>query len=282
MSTLDRLHPCRPDRVKCWTTSRHAGRTGYTHADHTLKHADQTASRHQDWITSTPADQTTFRHAGRTTLRHANVTKEKCASGVDTKLPHTKDMQTGPPRDMQADHLHTCRPHIETCRPDRLQTSWPNKITRHKRYMIRSEDEPGPLASTSVFNFIKNVGARSPAPGGGSVSACVAAMGAALGAMVAFMTYEKRQFEQLDGKMRQLIPPLYATMNELIPFIDKDTTAFNDYMAACKLPKGTPEEQAVRDQAMQEDLKKAIQVPLAVMQTANRVWGQLQELHYHV
>ncbi|XP_035680874.1 formimidoyltransferase-cyclodeaminase-like isoform X3 [Branchiostoma floridae] len=180
------------------------------------------------------------------------------------------------------DRLYTCRPHIQTCRPDRLQTSRPDKPIRHKRYMIRSEDEPGPLASTSVFNFIKNVGARSPAPGGGSVSACVAAMGAALGAMVAFMTYEKRQFEQLDGKMRQLIPPLYATMNELIPFIDKDTTAFNDYMAACKLPKGTPEEQAVRDQAMQEDLKKAIQVPLAVMQTANRVWGQLQELHYHV
>ncbi|XP_019636187.1 PREDICTED: formimidoyltransferase-cyclodeaminase-like [Branchiostoma belcheri] len=153
-----------------------------------------------------------------------------------------------------------------------------NPKERIIEYMIRGEDEPGPLASTSVYNFIKNVGARSPAPGGGSVSACVAAMGAALGAMVAFMTYGKRQFEQLDSKMRQLIPPLYTTMNDLIPFIDKDTTAFNDYMAACKLPKGTPEEQAIRDQAMQGGLKKAIQVPLAVMQTANRVWTQLQEL----
>ena len=48
--------------------------------------------------------------------------------------------------------------------------------------------------------------------------------------MVAKMTYGKRAWEHLDGQMRKLIPPLHFTMLDLIPAIDADTDAFNDYM----------------------------------------------------
>lgn len=56
--------------------------------------------------------------------------------------------------------------------------------------------------------------------------------GAALGAMVGQMTYGKRQFENLDGVMRRLIPPFHQAMNELLLMVDADSSAFNSYMVS--------------------------------------------------
>lgn len=58
--------------------------------------------------------------------------------------------------------------------------------------------------------------------------------GAALGAMVGQMTYGKRQFENLDGVMRRLIPPFHQAMNELLLMVDADSSAFNSYMVRRK------------------------------------------------
>ena len=54
--------------------------------------------------------------------------------------------------------------------------------------------------------------------------------GAALGTMVGQLSYGKRQFESLDGRMRELIPVLHKAMNDLLPLVDADTEAFNHYM----------------------------------------------------
>lgn len=120
------------------------------------------------------------------------------------------------------------------------------------RYMVKSQDDRR-LVSLSLQQFVRSVGARTAAPGGGSVSAAIAAMvgkcfhgssgisrqvldassviqGAALGAMVGQMTYGKRQFENLDGVMRRLIPPFHQAMNELLLMVDADSSAFNSYM----------------------------------------------------
>lgn len=59
--------------------------------------------------------------------------------------------------------------------------------------------------------------------------------GAALGAMVGQMTYGKRQFENLDGMMRKLIPPFHQAMNELLVMVDADSSAFNSYMVRRRL-----------------------------------------------
>lgn len=64
--------------------------------------------------------------------------------------------------------------------------------------------------------------------------------GAALGAMVGQMTYGKRQFENLDGVMRRLIPPFHQAMNELLLMVDTDASAFNSYMVR-KLPQSLPQ-----------------------------------------
>jgi glutamate formiminotransferase/formiminotetrahydrofolate cyclodeaminase len=143
----------------------------------------------------------------------------------------------------------------------------------------KGEDEP--LASMSVRGFVELLGSRTPAPGGGSASALVAAMGAALGAMVGWMTYGKRKFEAEDPVMRRLIPPLDEAMKDLLPLIDRDTRAFDAYLAAVGMPKDTAEEKAVRHAAMQDGLKAAVQVPLEVMRTADRCWEPMAEMAAH-
>ncbi|MCJ8747599.1 hypothetical protein PDJAM_G00155490 [Pangasius djambal] len=145
-------------------------------------------------------------------------------------------------------------------------------------YMVKANQIEGQLASLSLHQFVQSVGARTPAPGGGSVSAAIAAMGAALGCMVGQMTYGKKQFEALDGVMRRLIPPFHQAMNELLLTVDADSTAFNSYMAALKMPKSTAEEIQRRDEAMQEGLKKAVSVPMSLAERVTLLWPSLKEL----
>lgn len=144
-------------------------------------------------------------------------------------------------------------------------------------YIIaREPDEP--LASLSVRAFVQEVANRSSAPGGGSASAAIAAMGAGLGAMVAKLTLGVRKFEALDGKMRELVPPLHEAAHALIPIIDADTNAFTDYVEALGLPKGTDEEKAYRTERLQEGLKKAIEVPMSTMTLGDQAWDAMIEV----
>jgi glutamate formiminotransferase/formiminotetrahydrofolate cyclodeaminase len=152
-----------------------------------------------------------------------------------------------------------------------------NPEKRIIEYMI-AEGGSEPLASMSVRSFVELVGARSSAPGGGSVSALIASMGAGLGAMMGWMSYGTKKFEHLDADMRKLIAPLHVNMKKLIPMIDADTNAFTDYMTAMKMPKDTDEQKKHRTGLMQDGLKKAINVPLGVMRTADECWPYMIEL----
>ena len=144
-------------------------------------------------------------------------------------------------------------------------------------YMIEEKSNE-PLASMTVRDFVELVGARTSAPGGGSVSALMAALGAGLGAMMGWMSYGNKKFEHLDSMMRKNIPPLNDAMLKLIPMIDADTNAFNDYMTALKMPKGTDAEKKLRAEKMQDGLKKAIDVPLSVMRISDSCWQWMFEM----
>jgi glutamate formiminotransferase/formiminotetrahydrofolate cyclodeaminase len=166
---------------------------------------------------------------------------------------------------------------------ERLGLSSVQPFVAEKRiieYMV-PKGEGEPLASMSVRGFVELLGSRTAAPGGGSASALIAAMGAALGAMVGWMTYGKRKFEAQDPVMRRLIPPLHEGMKDLLPLIDRDTRAFDAYLAAVGMPKETPEEKSARHTAMQDGLKAAVQVPLEVMRTADRCWEAMVEMAAH-
>jgi glutamate formiminotransferase/formiminotetrahydrofolate cyclodeaminase len=147
-------------------------------------------------------------------------------------------------------------------------------------YIIREEPKE-PLASLSTRKFIESINARTSAPGGGSAAAAIAAIGSGLGAMVSKLTYGVRKFEHLDRQMREIIPVLHDTTMKLIPMIDADTDAFNDYVDAIRLPRNTEEEKNIRFEKMQAGLKKAIEIPLTTMRIGNQAWDAMTEAARH-
>ncbi len=146
---------------------------------------------------------------------------------------------------------------------------------------IIAEEADEPLAGLSLRQFIESIAARSSAPGGGSASAAIAGMGAGLGAMVAKLTLGVKKFEDVDKNMRELVPVLHKVAHDLIPMVDADTNAFNDYILALGLPRETQEDKAVRAAKMQEGLKKAIDVPLSVMRLTDSAWDAMIEVAAH-
>lgn len=144
-------------------------------------------------------------------------------------------------------------------------------------YLVK-EEKSEPLASLTLRGFIEEVANRSSAPGGGSASAAIAAIGAGLGSMVAKLTYGVRKFEHLEPQLRNIIPVLHSVSHSLISMVDADTNAFNDYMDAIRMPKDTDEQKAARTAAMQAGLKKAIEVPLTTMRTADSAWDMMAEI----
>ncbi|NXP73942.1 FTCD cyclodeaminase, partial [Ramphastos sulfuratus] len=148
-------------------------------------------------------------------------------------------------------------------------------------YLVQAGEVDEGLVAKPLGAFVRAVGGRSAAPGGGSVSAAAAALGAALGCMVGLMSYGKRQFEELDTIMRKLIPPFHQAMDELVAMVDADSRAFSSYMEAMKLPKGTPEERERRTAAMQQGLKTAVKVPCALAEKVSGLWPALKDLARH-
>jgi len=148
-------------------------------------------------------------------------------------------------------------------------------------YMIADEGET-PLVSATVRDFVAQLGARSSAPGGGSASALMAAMGAALGSMVGLLSHGRRKFEGVESVMREHIPPVYEAMQRLVPMIDADTQAFGDYMDALGMPRDTEGARAARHSAMQTGLQKAVEVPLGTMRIADGCWDPMIALAAHI
>lgn len=124
------------------------------------------------------------------------------------------------------------------------------------------------LTDLTVKDFVNEVDSKSPAPGGGSVSALASSMGIALTRMVGHLTVGKKKFRELDEEIKQEVNDVLETFTsykeEMVTLIDKDTDAFNLIMAAFKLPKETEEEKAVRAQKIEEGTLEAIKVPFRV------------------
>ncbi len=124
------------------------------------------------------------------------------------------------------------------------------------------------LVDMSVAGFVHVTASESPAPGGGSVSAAVGAMGVALGAMVANLSAHKQGWDERWEEFSGWAEKGKHFHDELLNLVDEDTGAFNRIMAAFGLPQGTAEQKAERKRAIQEATKGAIEVPMRVMQVA--------------
>jgi glutamate formiminotransferase/formiminotetrahydrofolate cyclodeaminase len=134
-------------------------------------------------------------------------------------------------------------------------------------YMLQNKDD-NQLVSMSLIDFADETASESPAPGGGSVSAYVGALGIALGTMVANLSSHKKGWDERWEEFSNWAEKGQQYKKELMRLVDEDTRAFNRIMQAMALPKGTDEEKNTRKTAIQEATKYAIEIPFRVMQTA--------------
>jgi glutamate formiminotransferase/formiminotetrahydrofolate cyclodeaminase len=136
-------------------------------------------------------------------------------------------------------------------------------------YRIRPQQKG--LAGLSVKEFADELSSDSPAPGGGSVAALSGALSAALSSMVANLTYGKKGFERKNSLMEETASEAQEIKRRFLGLIDRDTEAFNAFMAAMKMPKKSDEEKALRDRAMEEAAKEATRIPLETLRQTERL-----------
>lgn len=124
------------------------------------------------------------------------------------------------------------------------------------------------LIRMTLKGFARETASESAAPGGGSVSAYMGALAAALGAMVANLSAHKRGWDDRWKEFSDQAVKGQDIMERLLKLVDEDTAAFAKIMNVLSMPKGTEEEKAARAEAMEKATLYATQVPFRTMQTA--------------
>jgi glutamate formiminotransferase/formiminotetrahydrofolate cyclodeaminase len=122
------------------------------------------------------------------------------------------------------------------------------------------------LIHKDLVAFADETASESPAPGGGSISAYVGALGVSLATMVANLSSHKRGWDERWEEFSDAAEKGQKLKDALLRAVDEDTDAFNLIMTAFGLPKNTPEEKAARKDAIQAATRTAIEVPFKVMQ----------------
>ncbi|MGM9764707.1 MAG: glutamate formimidoyltransferase [Candidatus Cryptobacteroides sp.] len=136
----------------------------------------------------------------------------------------------------------------------------------------------GRLVGMTCRDFALETASESPAPGGGSISAYMGALAAALGTMVANLSSHKRGWDERWEEFSEYAERGQESLAELLALVDEDTEAFNRIMAAMGLPKGTAEEKAARAEAMEAATLYATEVPLKTMKAAFAVFPLLKAM----
>lgn len=147
-------------------------------------------------------------------------------------------------------------------------------------YMLEAEERKGVkrLVDMTCAAFAEETASESPAPGGGSISAYMGALAAALGTMVANLSSHKAGWDERWEFFSDRAEEGMSVMNELLALVDEDTAAFNKIMDVFAMPKNTPEEKTARAQAMQVATLYATEVPLRTMKAAYKAFAVVRAM----
>ena len=147
-------------------------------------------------------------------------------------------------------------------------------------YILEAEERKGvkSLVDMTCTGFAEETASESPAPGGGSISAYMGALAAALGTMVANLSSHKAGWDDKWEYFSNWADNGMAVMNELLYLVDEDTAAFNKIMDVFAMPKSTDEEKAARAEAMEVATLYATQVPLRTMKAAYRAFDVVRAM----
>lgn len=133
---------------------------------------------------------------------------------------------------------------------------------------VLANDQRDPLLEMDLKAFANETASESPAPGGGSISAYVGALGISLGTMVANLSSNRRVWDDRWEEFGTWAEKGQSIKNQLLKLVDEDTRSFNAIIQAIRLPKSSDAEKAKRHQAIQDATKYAIEVPFTVMQAS--------------
>ncbi|WP_159886988.1 cyclodeaminase/cyclohydrolase family protein [Paenibacillus puerhi] len=117
----------------------------------------------------------------------------------------------------------------------------------------------------SIRSFLQQAGSSNPTPGGGSVAALVAALGASMTSMVSNLS-QGEKFAHIHSQIAEVIEKMSGLTAECEELLHADITSFSQYMDAFKLPKSTDEEKLLRKRAIHEATIQAIVVPLRLIE----------------
>lgn len=133
-------------------------------------------------------------------------------------------------------------------------------------YLIEKDNKTEKLVDMTCTGFANETASESPAPGGGSISAYMGSLGAALGTMVANLSSHKPGWDERWEEFSQWAEKGQKLKDELLWLVDEDTHSFNLIMDAFGMPKSNEAEKAARKQAIQNATKYAIEVPFKTIQ----------------
>lgn len=122
------------------------------------------------------------------------------------------------------------------------------------------------MINSSIKEYLDILASNEPAPGGGSASALIGALGTSLLSMVSNLTIGKPKFKDSELLMKELLKCAANIQKDLINLVTEDTEAFNKVAEVFKMPKTTEEEKMKRKEKMQDSLKFATKVPLTIME----------------
>ena len=145
-------------------------------------------------------------------------------------------------------------------------------------YVLDENNNKKKLISLSLREFMNETASESPAPGGGSVSAYMGSLGAALGTMVANVSGHKRGWDDRWKEFSVWAEKGKEIQDRMLKLVDEDTEAFKRIMEAYSLPKKTEEEIRIRKSAVQEATRNATMIPLKVMETAFPAFSLIMEM----
>ena len=134
------------------------------------------------------------------------------------------------------------------------------------------------LKDQKIKNFLDTLASKSPTPGGGSVAALTGSMGAALLSMVGNLTIGKKKYIHVEDDIKRLLKRSEILRADFEELMERDTEAFNQFMAIMKLPKETEEQKEERRKKMQIALIEAANVPLEVARKSLEVLNICQEV----
>ena len=144
--------------------------------------------------------------------------------------------------------------------------------------MADGEEKQRLLVDLTVKGFAEETSRESPAPGGGSVSAYMGALGASLATMVANLSSHKPGWDDQWSEFAAVAEEGMALQERLLHLVDEDTEAFNRIMSAFGMPKNTPEEKAARTEAIQTATLFAAEVPLETMKASFEVFAVCRKM----